>query len=176
MARLRLLHQIADGKWCHAEPQRETRIESIFRQYFILFFAAFWCGIVALISSMSGWRELSRIYRATASPDGKRFWFQSASMRRGTNYGNCLILWVNPNGIYLSLFIPFRIGHPPLFIPWPDVSMKEKQAFFFFKQVELRFSKCPSIPFVISRRLMSRISNTLGGINPISKKPEPTKL
>jgi hypothetical protein len=96
-------------------------------------------------------------------------------MRTGTNYGNCLIVCANPDGVHLSVFFPFRIGHPPLFVPWPDVSMKEKQAFFFFKQVELRFSKCPSIPFVISRRLMNRISDALGGINPISRIPQPIK-
>jgi hypothetical protein len=82
---------------------------------------------------------------------------------------------VNPNGIYLSVLFIFRIGHPPLFIPWPDVSMREKRFLIFFKQVELRFAKCSSIPFVISRRLMNRISEALGGINPISKMPEPIK-
>jgi len=124
---------------------------------------------------MSGWWELSRIYKAMVSPDGKRFWFQSASMRMGTNYGNCLIVGVNREGIRLSVLFLFRIGHPPLFIPWPDVSMSEKRFLFFFKQVELRFAKCPSIPFVISRRLMDRISDATGGINPISNIPQPIK-
>ncbi len=96
-------------------------------------------------------------------------------MRMGANYGNCLIVCVNPDGIHLSVLFLFRIGHPPLFVLWPDVSMKEKRVLFFFKQVELRFSKCPSIPFVISRRLMNKISDALGGINPISKIPEPIK-
>jgi hypothetical protein len=82
---------------------------------------------------------------------------------------------VNPNGIYLSVLFIFRIGHPPLFIPWPDVSMREKRFLIFFKQVELWFSKCPSIPVVISRRLMNRISDALGWINPISRMPEPIK-
>ena len=91
-------------------------------------------------------------------------------MRKGTNYGNCLILAVNSDGIYLSVFFLFRIGHPPLFIPWPDVSMRERRFLFFFKQVELRFARCSSIPFVISRRLMNRISDALGGVNPISNK------
>lgn len=89
-------------------------------------------------------------------------------MRMGTNYGSCLIVGVNPEGIRLSVLFLFRIGHPPLFIHWPEVSMREKRFLFFFKQVELRFAKCSSIPFVISRRLMNKISDALGGINPIS--------
>jgi hypothetical protein len=46
--------------------------------------------------------------------------------------------------------------------------MRERRFLFFFKQVELQFAKCSSVPFVISRRLMNRISDAMGGINPIS--------
>jgi len=117
---------------------------------------------------VSGWWKLSQFYRARVSPDGKKLWFQSASMRMGMNYGNCLILVVNPDGIYLSVLFLFRIGHPPLFIPWTDIAMRERRFLFFFKQAELRFAKSSSIPFVISRRLMDKISDALGGVNPIS--------
>jgi hypothetical protein len=84
------------------------------------------------------------------------------------NYGGCINVGVNQNGLYLSVVFLFRLGHPPLFIPWPDISKMKKRAFFFFKQVELRFAKCPRIPFVISQRLMDKISDTLGGMGPVS--------
>jgi hypothetical protein len=35
-----------------------------------------------------------------------------------TSYGSCLIVGVDPTGIRLSILFPFRIGHPPLFLPW----------------------------------------------------------
>jgi hypothetical protein len=91
-------------------------------------------------------------------------------MRLGTNYGNCVRVGVNQSGLHLSVGFLFRIGHPPLFIPWSDISMKEKRGLFFLKQVELRFARCSSIPIVISQRLMNRISYALGGVNPVSSQ------
>ena len=134
-----------------------VRIEYIAIQYIFLFLVAGWCGISVLMSFLSGWWELSRNYRSTTIFDGTRFRFQSASMRLGTSYGNCVNLGVNQNGLYLSVLFLFRLGHPPLFIPWPDVSTTKKRFLFFFKQVELRFGKYPSIRFVISQRLIYTI-------------------
>jgi hypothetical protein len=93
-------------------------------------------------------------------------------MRLGMNYGSCVNVGVNQNGLYLSVVFLFRLGHPPLFIPWPDISATKKRGFFFFKLVELRFAKCPRIPFVISQRLMDKISDALGGVSPISNMAE----
>ncbi len=43
-------------------------------------------------------------------------------MQRGrvgwVNYNNCLTVHVASDGMYLLLWAPFRIGHPPLFLPW----------------------------------------------------------
>jgi hypothetical protein len=117
-----------------------------------------WPGLLFLISRMSGWRELSENYPSPGMFDGRMFRFQSASLRLGTNYGGCLNVAVNHMGLHLSLVALFRIAHPPVFIPWPDISTKEKSG-FLFRGMELRFARCPSVPFVISERLMKKISD-----------------
>jgi hypothetical protein len=132
-------------------------------QYVIFAFIAVWCAIVFLLSLVSGWRELSEYYRSAAPFHGARFWFQSLSMRVRVGYNNCLVVGTNTEGLHVSIVFPFRIGHPPLFFPWIDISATEKRG-FFFRGFELRFSRCPSIPFVISKRLMNKISEPSGGM------------
>ena len=129
-----------------------------------------WPGLLVLISRMSGWRELSENYPSPGMLDGQMFRFQSASLRLGTNYGGCLNVGVNQMGLHLSLVALFRIGHPPVFIPWPDISTEEKRG-FLFRGVELRFARCPSVPLIIAERLMKKISdarNVLQGRDPSS--------
>lgn len=132
-------------------------------QYLFLAFIAVWCGIVFLLSLVSGWRELSQYYGSTAPFNGPRFWFQSVSMRLRVGYNNCLIVGANTEGLYVSILFPFRIGHPPLLFPWVDISVAEKRG-FLLRGFELRFNRCPSIPFVISKRLMNKVSKPSGGM------------
>ena len=70
---------------------------------------------------MGGWRKLSSKYLRTKSPSGRRFGWQSLSIGL-TNYGNCLTVYSSDEGLDLSVLLPFRLGHPPLFIPWDDLS------------------------------------------------------
>jgi hypothetical protein len=137
-------------------------------QYLILVFIAVWCGIVFLLSLVSGWRELSEYYRTVAAFNGPRFWFQTASMRLRVGYNNCLIVGANTEGLHVSILFPFRIGHPPFFFPWVDISVTEKRG-FLLRGFELRFSRCPSIPFVISKRLVNKISEASGGMIRVSE-------
>lgn len=137
-------------------------------QYLIFAFIAVWYGIVFLLSLFSGWQKLSQYYRPTAPFNGPRFWFQTASMRLRVGYNNCLIVGANTEGLYVSILFPFRIGHSPFFFPWVDISVTEKRG-FLLRGFELRFSRCPSIPFVISKRLMNKVSEASGGMIRISE-------
>jgi hypothetical protein len=65
-------------------------------------------------------------------------------------------------GIYLSILFPFRIAHPTLFIPWEDVSVKGERRRWLSPRVELRFAKCPFVPFLISRKLAAKLSQASG--------------
>ena len=80
-------------------------------------------------------------------------------MKRMTNYNNVLTIGANREGLYLSVLFIFRLGHPPLFIPWTETAFKEKEG-KFYDRCELRFARCPEIPFIISKKLMQKISIT----------------
>ncbi len=83
-------------------------------------FVLIWGGVVWLLSWLSGWQRLARHYRTELRPTGKPigpFWAMLGLVsHRGT-----LTLQAAPEGLYLSIMVLFRIGHPPLLIPWSAI-------------------------------------------------------
>jgi hypothetical protein len=124
---------------------------------YILGFIALWICVCKLISVFGGWKTLSQDYQANSAFDGQKLWFKSVGMRRWTNYSNCITLGVNKYGFYISILPIFRIGHPPLFIPWTDISTEDGNRRLFFKIVIFKFAKQPDVPMVFSKRLAERI-------------------
>ncbi len=79
-----------------------------------------------LIARWSGWRALAFHWR---DPLGRaraaQFGWQSARWREGTfrsGYNSCLSLAVETTGIGLRLTLPIIPAHPPLFVPWSEIS------------------------------------------------------
>ena len=91
----------------------------------VLLFVVIWCGVIALLAGMSGWKRLARRYAAPtgASPGtGSEQTFRSASaFLNGVRYRHCLTVTVGPEGVGLALWPLFRMGQPPLRIPWTAV-------------------------------------------------------
>lgn len=78
-------------------------------------------GLVAA-KSLFGWRRLAARYR-TAEPPGPGASFRYVSGWVGSSrYRNGLMLHVQPDGLRLSVLATFRPGHPPLLIPWGEIS------------------------------------------------------
>jgi hypothetical protein len=122
-----------------------------------LLFIPLWGAVSVFLAFMGGWRKLAMTYRANHPFFGKKFYFQSASMRRMTNYNKVLIIGANREGLFISVLFIFRLGHPPLFIPWAEISIKAKEE-KFFDRCELTPARCPDIPITISQGLMEKIS------------------
>lgn len=79
-----------------------------------------------LLSSLGDWRRLAKSFRAQHKPDGKTFTFRSAAVGM-VSYGNILTICISDEGLYLGLFFPFSILHPPLLIPWKEITaVREK--------------------------------------------------
>lgn len=127
-------------------------INTFFKNYFVLFFIAVWIGVSFIVSYISGWASLAKIYRFSNSFDGKRWRFRSGQMRGMTNYGNILTIGANRYGLYLSVFYILRAGHPPIFIPWDDITITTKKV-LLFKLMEFRFNKAASLFLRINEKL-----------------------
>jgi hypothetical protein len=99
------------------------------------------CGVVALwffgcaiASYISGWTTLAKRFGLRASFVGERWTVQSGYMRSNIGYGNCLTVGASPHGLYLAVMPLFRFWHPPLLVPWDEITLS-RQKFVFFRFV-----------------------------------------
>ena len=125
-----------------------------------LFVVCIWILVPIIIARVGGWALLAKVYLAQGSNtlDGESWKFQSIQIRWATNYNNCVTVRVNPLGLGFSVIFLFRIDHPPLLIPWSDITVhRVKRSRFFPSLVELRFRLAPSIPIKVNNKLFSKI-------------------
>lgn len=134
--------------------------------FFVVAFLAVWFTPLFVFSVLGGWGKLGQRYRRLTPIAGTTWWLQSAGMHRyfDVNYGSCLIVTVNKDGIGLSVLFPFRPGHPPLFIPWSDVLVAQVKRFVFFSGVRLTFPEEPSVRIDISTRLARKVQLAVGHV------------
>jgi hypothetical protein len=91
----------------------------------ILGFAALWCGIVKVIALL-GWQRLAASYRVDELPAVPRKWLSLAYVGF-IQYQNVIRANASSEGLGLSVIFPFRIGHPPLLIPWQAIGPVHKK-------------------------------------------------
>ena len=84
---------------------------------FLITFPVMWCGIVWLMAHLGGWARLGQHYGTHQTPRGESFRYQSG-MIGWISYRGILQVHDANDGVFLSMPWPFRVGHPPLFIPW----------------------------------------------------------
>jgi hypothetical protein len=87
---------------------------------FPVYFVALWCAVCLVLSVSGGWRRLGERYAARDVPLGERFLMRSVGVG-WVSYNNCLTFRRGHDGFYMSVWYIFRLGHPPLYIPWSDV-------------------------------------------------------
>ena len=67
----------------------------------------------------------------------------------------------DPLGLYLAVWLLFRIGHPPLFVPWSEISVSLEK-YLWIELVLLTFERDPRARVRITRRLADRLSAESG--------------
>ena len=122
-------------------------------------FPLIWSFVCIAISSIGGWRKLAAAYRTSQPFGGKLQRFQTARMRAGARYKGCLNVGASPSGLFLSTYFPFRPGHPPLLVPWQDVTVRP---YAEAAACELRFKAAPSIPLQLSSQLAAVLEADAG--------------
>jgi hypothetical protein len=132
-----------------------------------VFAVAMWMGVGYVIGLVSGWHELARAYRGVRF-DGARWQFQSGQMRLLMNAHNVLMIDVDPQGLYLATILLFRVGFPPLHIPWQDISVKPGKL-LFWNYVEFRFRQAPGVFLQLSADLARKMAVEAGDAWPVDR-------
>ncbi len=105
----------AKSEWPNWLPAAAPSPQSLFPLVFLVGFPA----ISFVIAHTGGWGALAERYRYDGPIDQKRY------MRSGSfgamRYKNMLTVAGDDSGLYLAVFLPFRVGHPPMRIPWVDI-------------------------------------------------------
>ncbi|OZC01967.1 hypothetical protein [Rubricoccus marinus] len=84
---------------------------------FFVAFPLFWMVVIGLIGK-TGWRPLAEAYPAERWPArGYKVSWQSGRVG-AVNYSNALNAVATPEGLFLRPSFLFRVGHPPVCIPW----------------------------------------------------------
>jgi hypothetical protein len=68
----------------------------------------------------------------------------------------------NDEGIGLAVLWPFRLGHPPLFIPWSEMNMSQVNWLYLFPLVRFDFEQEPSVALFIEPKLARKIQEAIG--------------
>jgi hypothetical protein len=77
-------------------------------------------------------------------------------MRFWGDYTNIIQIFAEADALYLSVFFPFRIGHPPLCIPWKEIKFS-KTRLLWRRYVVLTLGEQECIPMRISERMAAKL-------------------
>lgn len=136
---------------------------------FSFIFGAVWFVVCAVVSYVGGWATLASRYRCQSDFVGERWPFQNGWMRWTVHYGNCLTVGGNSEGLYLAVFTPFRFGHPPLLIPWGEITITRRQ-FLFIRWVRFEIGRELHIPLSIRTTLARRLHAVADGKWPVERE------
>jgi hypothetical protein len=88
--------------------------------YFIVLVALFFSTIQLSVSFLGGWREIARQFPARRQTASRSFSLQNGCVGE-FSYKACLSVHTSVEGISVGILFPFRLGHPPFFIPWSAI-------------------------------------------------------
>jgi hypothetical protein len=121
-----------------SRPMEENWLPILIALGFLVVFPLFWM-FISLVISLWGWHWLARQYPEPGPfPGAYQTW--RSGMVGLSRYNHVLHVGANAEGLSLRVMFLFRVGHPPLFIPWEEV-ISASRGGIFFRHVELRFKR-----------------------------------
>ena len=125
----------------------------------ILFSVMFFVIIPFVLARVGGWAALAAEYRLSGQFEGTRWWFQEITLRGWCGYNGCVSVGTSADGLYLNTI--FFVSHPPLFIPWSDLSVAKREVKFLgirVGQVEFATRRVPAIHIALRESLLKKIA------------------
>lgn len=128
-------------------------------------FVAFWCLIVKMLS-LAGWQRLAQ-YQTLRPLAGPSTTLGRAKLG-GISYKNVISASTQAEGLALKSMFLFRIGHPPLLIPWSAIGsvISEKSFWTTFHSTTISTNNGSVSLSFTSDRLAAEIQSWLGMTGP----------
>ena len=137
-------------------------INQNFPVIFPFFFVGMWIVAGYWVALTGGWRLLAKRFRLQGTFTGQRWTMQSARMRWFTQYNNALTIGADHTGLFMAPLFLFRAWHPPLFVPWSEITSLGETQIFFFKYADLRLGRVEEVPLRIRASLAAKIQSAAG--------------
>ncbi|MBK6780540.1 MAG: hypothetical protein IPG75_13350 [Gemmatimonadetes bacterium] len=96
----------------------------------LLLFAGFWVAVTSLLAHLTGWPALAAEYPGGEEPQGERLRGMVYGFRR-VNENRVTTLVATPKGLYLTPMRLFRLGRPPVLVPWNRVRYEAERSFLW---------------------------------------------
>lgn len=138
-------------------------------QHPALFVCCLVAGVVAfrwvllnLIAWVSGWKILAGRFTAQQPFSRQDSKWNSARMRYFAGYNNCLRVGADHAGLFIQPMLGVRTAHPPLFIPWAEITIEQPAGWLKGGFVSLRLGRSEQIPFTIRQSLAAGLRTAAG--------------
>ena len=136
-------------------------MEELFENHFYVVFPIIWIAICIFLSRINGWHKLAQKYLRIDFVSGEKWRFRSAELRYSVGYNSCVNFVANREGLGISIFFVFRVGHPPLFIRWTDIEIS-KETRLFRTLIRFTVGRDFPIPILVHKSLGHKIMEAAG--------------
>ena len=116
-----------------ARLEGETWLFILIPVAFLIVFPLIWCGVIKLMSLVSGWAALARPFAAGDRPVTGEEHQRVTAMLGVVSYKRCLTLHLAADGLFIETWRLLSIGHPRLFIPWSAMRKDKPVRVFWLK-------------------------------------------
>ena len=134
-------------------------------QFAFMDLVVLWVVVSALVGQLTGWASLARRFRFRGQFAGPTWHWQSGRMRWLMGYNSSLIVGANTDGLYLATLWLFRIGHPPLLIPWNEISVSGAKL-LWARGVRLQLGRERPVPLWLRDKLADKLRAAAGAVWP----------
>ena len=109
-------------------------MEALFVLAVLVAMPLMWVSASHLLAHVGGWQRLASLFSTSRprDPAAASFHFQSSKIGT-TRYKSALRFDVQPDGLRVSVLLPFRPGHPPVLIPYGEIADIERTSWLGFK-------------------------------------------
>ena len=122
----------------------------------LLFIPVLWLLVGWGLSKASGWNRLAKMYRAKTRCEGEVYHFQSCRMGP-VSYSGCWSIFLTSDGFFISMLLPFRFGHPPLFIPWKDIHDAELRSCLGYEWMKYQVGRPTIATIQLPKKIVERV-------------------